>query len=225
MQDTIGEDSSGKLPWKPRVAGVMALLFGPLAGAFITYTNLRRLGQSRKATLTLRWSIAATLAAMVVLLYLPDQFTRIFGLGVEAAGAAVYPAIQQNDFAVWEQGHPQPQSASGWRSLGLALLGMVTFLGAAIGIGFGQGKLVQMYINRGNQLLDQKRFEEARREYKFAARIGPNDPLPHLGMGDSFADQQRWTDAVREYNAACELKSDDAAVLKICEAMDKVDKR
>jgi len=224
-QSTTGEVFSGKSPWKPHVAALMAFFFGPLAGAFITYANLRRLGQPQKANLTLRWSIAAILALVAVLFYVPNEFTRIFGLGIEAAGVAIYRAIQKDDFALWEQNHPNEQPASGWRSLGLAVLGIVAFLGMAIGVAFGQSKLVEMHFNRGSHLLDQKRFEEARQEYKLAARIDPNDPHPRLGIADSFADEQRWTDAGREYQAACRLKTDDEAVLKICEALKKTDQR
>jgi tetratricopeptide (TPR) repeat protein len=208
----------GKPPWKPRVAGVMVLLLGPLAGAFITYVNFKRLGQERKATLTLAWSIPAVLGIIVALIYLPDSLTRIVGLCVEGAGVAGYPAIQKDDFALWEKNHPQVQPASGWRSLGLAFLGLVAFFGLAIGIGFGQSKLEEVHINRANQLLDQKRFEEARKEYELAARIDPNDPVPHLGMGDSFTGEQKWEEAGREYKIACGMKSDSVDIEGICKS-------
>lgn len=210
-----------KPPWKPRVAGIAALLLGPLAGAFVTYVNLRRLGQERKAKVTLAWSMAAILAIIVVLIYLPDSLTRIVGLCVEGAGAAGYPAIQRDDFALWEKNHPQMTPASGWRSLGLAFLGLVTFLALAIGIGFGQSKLEEVHLNRGQQLLDQKRFAEARQEYQIAAQIDPEDPIPHLGMGDSFAGEQKFEEAGREYSIACGMKSGSVDIESICKSLVK----
>jgi len=224
MQVASFDCEPGKPPWKPWVAGVMSLLFGPLTGALVAYANFKRLAQPRKANLTLAWSIPATLAIIVALFYLPESFTRIFALCVQAAGVAGYSAIQKEDFALWEKNHPQVQPANGWRSLGLAFLGVVTFFVLAFGIGFGQSKLEEVHVNRGNQLLDQKRFEEARKEYKLAARIDPNDAVPHLGIGDSLAREQKWADAGREYDVACRLKSDSVDMRAICEAVDKVSK-
>src|SRR5260370_15905690 len=219
MQIASFDSEPGKPPWQPRVEGVVTLLLGPLAGALVTYVNFKRLGQERKANLTLAWSIPATLVIAAALLYLPDALTRVFGLCVEAAGVVGYPAIQKEDFALWEQSHQQVQPPSGWRSLGLTFLGLIAFFAFAFGIGFGQSKLEEVHINRGNQLLDQKRFEEARKEYKLAAKIDPNDPLPHLGMGDSLAGEQKWADASLEYKAACGLKSDSIHIKTVCEAL------
>lgn len=224
-QGIIAEGLPAKPPWKPHVAALMAFFFGPLAGVFVTYANLRRLGQPQKANQILRWSIVAIPVVILVLVYLPNQLMRPFGLGIEVAGAAVYRALQRDDFALWEQRHPGSQPASGWSSFGLAVLGIVAFVAVGLSAGFGQSKLVEVCMNRGNQLLDQKRFEEARKEYRLAARIDPSDPHPHFGMAASFAEQEKWADAGREYQAACRLKSDDDEVVKACKELEKPDRR
>ncbi len=115
----------GKLPWKPRVAGINGLIFGPVAAGLVAYVNFRRMGQPRKAKQILVGWIPAIVVLAAILLFIPVQITHGAALGLGVGCMLAFTNLQKSDFALWEQSHPQTRPANGWNSLGLGLLGLV----------------------------------------------------------------------------------------------------
>ena len=64
---------SAKQPWKPRVSGLIGLFCGPIAAGIVTYINLNRLGQPRKAKRTLGVTLLGSVILVIVLWFMPIE--------------------------------------------------------------------------------------------------------------------------------------------------------
>ncbi|MGH9530773.1 MAG: hypothetical protein ACRD2Q_00160 [Terriglobales bacterium] len=117
-----------KPPWKPRVAGIVGFVFGPMAGAITSFINLRRLGRRRRASLTLLFTAIGSVLFGAGMYWLPREFAGGVGRLVgHLVSPLLYPYLQANAFEKWEADHPGARSANGWLTIGWGLLGLVAF--------------------------------------------------------------------------------------------------
>jgi hypothetical protein len=100
-----------------------------MAAAIVSFINLRRLGQRKKATLTLALSVPACFLLFYALFALPDEVAKYLPRSlVPAITGALYAWLQNKDFDVWEAAHPEIPPANGWTTAGWGVLGLVTVL-------------------------------------------------------------------------------------------------
>lgn len=116
-----------KPPFRPQVAGRIAVFFGPVAGALVSVISLRRMGLPLKAKRTLRWTLLATAVLAAVLLATPDVYGRVIGLGAEISFYLFYPRLQQAEYAAWQSAHTDVEPSNGWRAVGWGIIGLVLF--------------------------------------------------------------------------------------------------
>ena len=118
-------------PWRPRVAGISAMFFGPVAGGLVCAINFKRMGQEKKARLTIICSLLFTLLFVALIDFvLPDNepLIRGIGLGVLVAGFVTFSNLQENDFETWSNQNQESKPANGWSSIGWGLLGLLVLL-------------------------------------------------------------------------------------------------
>jgi hypothetical protein len=59
--------------WRPKVSGYVALLLGPMAGAFVAAASFRNMGQPRKAQQTVFYTLLLCIAFLIpFLLGIPE---------------------------------------------------------------------------------------------------------------------------------------------------------
>lgn len=208
-------------PWKPRVAAIISGLFGPLAGALVSSANLKRLGEPRKAKQVLVYTALACIPLSVVLIRVPDEFGKIVGSIMQAAGAGIFFAVQRKEFAAWERaaqaaaaqmepGAKQPATASEWKAVGRGFLGMVALVAMIFAMGFAQSALVDQYVQRGDELMDAKMYVEAEREYQAALWIDPSAPVIHFSLMQLYGTQEKWDQAIASARAGLRAQPDNA---------------
>jgi Flp pilus assembly protein TadD len=199
------DQPSPKPPWKPKVSGVIAVLFGPLAGALVALVNLKRLGEGHKGRSVLGWTIAATVPLVAALIYLPGGVSKVVGLAVQGTGAGLFPWLQKRAFERWQQANPGAAHANEWKSAGWGLLGMVFSLVVFAAFLVGRDVVVQTLNQRGEQFELQEQFAEAEKQFRLAARLDPDDATAHLELGELFAKQEEWNAALAEYRIALRM--------------------
>jgi len=94
------------------------------------------MGQTRKATQTVLYTLAAFLPVLFTLFALIPAdagFKRIIGIAIEGAGFSVFPSVLRKDFLAWKAAHPgvhprNDYAAAGWGMLGLLLTLVLLFL-------------------------------------------------------------------------------------------------
>jgi hypothetical protein len=119
----------------PGVAGRIALFFGPIAGALVSVVSLRRTGHPLRARKILRWTLLVAAVLAVALILLPDGFGRLVGFAAEIAFYSVYPKLQDDEFADWQQANPGMLPSSGWGAMGWGVLGLLLFVVVTILVG------------------------------------------------------------------------------------------
>lgn len=207
----------GGLPWKPHVAAIMGFFFGPLAGALVTYANLKRLQQPHKAKLVLLYTPAASVVLLLPLFYLPEHAAEALGAGLNAGFAVLFVWLQKKEFDGWREKQEiileaggleleagglklEAVAASGWTALGWGLLGLAMFGGIVVGLAFGLDALVGHYLARGNALAAKKLYAEAEREYRTAVKLAPSDDVaPLASLAGLYIDQDRKEEAIAIY--------------------------
>ena len=113
-----------KAPWRPKVSGVIAFFFGPLAGAMVVASSLRRMAYPERAKKVILLALGMALVEGVVLFFVPDAFARVVALGAEVAFLLFFPVLMEKEFKEWQATHSDSPS-SGWRAIGLGLIGMI----------------------------------------------------------------------------------------------------
>jgi hypothetical protein len=116
-----------KRPFRPHVAGRIAVFFGPVAGALVSVISLRRMGLPLKAKRTLRWTLLATAVLAAVLLATPDVYGRVIGLGAEISFYLFYPRLQEVEYAAWQSANTDIEPSNGWGAVGWGIVGLVLF--------------------------------------------------------------------------------------------------
>ena len=144
---------SSYIPLRPRVSGVVGLLFGPLAAAIVSSNNLRRLGSPRRAN----WVLLATVLACLLIgfLYLPVRnyanqqvysanlfygfswFVLWIHIG-NLVSPFVYPILQWQKFEDWKAQEQHRPPANCWSVAFSAIIGFLLFypltlVGVAVG--------------------------------------------------------------------------------------------
>ena len=117
------------------------MFLGPLAGGFVCAVNFKRMGQKKKARMTLiSSSLITVLFVFLNDFVLPENMTlfRILYFGILIAGYVTFSNLQENDFENWAKANHGSTPSNGWSSIGWGLLGfailviIVTVLAAFI---------------------------------------------------------------------------------------------
>ncbi len=117
-----------KPPWTPRAIGVLGFVCGPMAAAIATFINLRRLGERRRASLTLFLTAVGSVAFGAVLYWLPRGAAELVGRFIgNLISPFLYPLLQKAAFEKWEAAHPGVAAANAWKAAGWGLLGLPAF--------------------------------------------------------------------------------------------------
>lgn len=121
-----------KAPWKPKVAGRIAFFFGPVAGALVASTSLRRMGYAQGARRVFQLALGIAVVEGVIFFFVPDTWTRLIGIGAEIAFLLTFPALMEKEFIEWQATHPNTKPSNGWNAIGWGFLGILGFF--AVGI-------------------------------------------------------------------------------------------
>jgi hypothetical protein len=127
--------AGSKPPWRPKVAGYVALVLGPMAGALVVGASFRSMGQPRKAQQTVFYTLLLSIAFLVpFLLLIPADapIKKIILLAVEGTGYSVFPSIVRQDYAKWKAANPGVKPRNDYGSIGWGVLGALLYI--AIGI-------------------------------------------------------------------------------------------
>jgi hypothetical protein len=114
-------------PWRPKVAGRIAFFFGPVAGALVVVSSLRRMGYQQAAKKVMLLALGATAAELGILFFIPEAMSRLVGFGAEIAFLLIFPVFMEHEFTEWQATHPSAIPSNGWKAIGWGLLGAVLF--------------------------------------------------------------------------------------------------
>jgi hypothetical protein len=118
-------------PWRPKVAGYVAFLLGPIAGALVAAASFRRMGQLEKAQKTLFYTLLLCIAFLVIfILGIPPDapIKKIIVLAVAGAGYSVFPSVIREDYVKWRTANPAAKPRNDWAAIGWGLLGLLIYL-------------------------------------------------------------------------------------------------
>lgn len=117
-----------KPPWRPKVAGVIAFFFGPVAGALVVAGSLRRMGYPDWAKKVMFLSLGLTVVEAAIFFFIPEEAWRAVAFAAEIAFLLVFPVFMEGLFNAWQAAHPDAHPSSGWSAIGWGLVGTVVFL-------------------------------------------------------------------------------------------------
>lgn len=123
--------AGNKPPWRPKVAGYVALILGPIAGALVAAASFRSMGQSRKAHQTMLYTLLFCIAFLVpFLLAIPAgaPINKIIVLAIEGAGYSVFPSIIREDYVKWKASNPGAKPRNDYTSIGWGVLGAIIYI-------------------------------------------------------------------------------------------------
>ena len=186
--------------YSPGCIGLVAFLAGPV-GAFILMTlNFWRLGKRRAAWMTIAVALFTVAALMAINFVLPDSMPwfmswLFIGLPVFVIQWASAKALQGSAYDAHVDAGGSP--GSGWAAAGIALLGIVLYLGVFIPVflaydffvdeGFGQ-KITyasgeEVYYAKGATEADARALGESLRQSGFFDGKGPKSVRVSLDGG------------------------------------------
>jgi len=118
-----------KAPWRPNDVGLIAFFFGPIAGALILASSLRRMGHrgSARKFVPLALVIAAVECAILAV-WIPLALNAFAGLGAEFAFLFIFPVFLKKQFSEWQSTHAGTVPSNGWNAIGWGLLGAFAFV-------------------------------------------------------------------------------------------------
>lgn len=134
--------AGNKPPWRPKVAGYVAVLLGPIAGAFVAAASFRSMGLTRKAQQTVFYTLLLSFAFLVpFILSIPDDapIKKIIVLAVHGAGYSVFPSIVREDYVKWKASNPGVKPRNDYASVGWGILGAITYVALAVLIAVFRG--------------------------------------------------------------------------------------
>ncbi len=118
-------------PWRPKVAGYVALILGPIAGALVAAASFRSMGQPRKAHQTMFYTLLLCIALLIpFILAIPAgaPIKKIMVLAIEGAGYSVFPSIIREDYMKWRASNPSVKPRNDYASIGWGVLGALIYL-------------------------------------------------------------------------------------------------
>jgi hypothetical protein len=115
-------------PWRPRVAGLIAFFFGPVGGALVVVSSLRRMGYQQRAKKVMLLALGAAVIEAAVFFFTPQHLTGLVGFCAEIAFLLVFPVFMEVEFNVWQETHPGARPCSGWSAIGWGLAGTILFV-------------------------------------------------------------------------------------------------
>ena len=121
--------AESKPPWRPKVAGVIAFFFGPIAGALVVAVSLRRMGYQDRAKKVMFLALGLTVLEGAMLFFLPGALP---GFAAEIAFLLFFPVLMEREFRKWQVAHPDAKPSGGWSAIGWGLVGIVLFLAIVI---------------------------------------------------------------------------------------------
>jgi hypothetical protein len=127
-----------KPPWRPKVAGYVALFLGPIAGAFVVAASFRSMGHPRKAHQTVLYTLLLCIAFLIpFLLGIPEgaPIKKIILLSVESAGYSAFPSVVRADYVKWKASNPGVKPRNDYASIGWGVLGALLYIAIGILIG------------------------------------------------------------------------------------------
>ena len=122
--------AGSKPPWRPKVSGYVALILGPLAGAFVAAASFRSMGQPRKGHQTVFYTLLLCIAFLLpFLLIIPADapIKKIILLAVEGAGYSVFPSVIRQDYVKWKASNPGVKPRNDYASIGWGVLGALMY--------------------------------------------------------------------------------------------------
>lgn len=128
-------------PWRPRVAGLIAFFFGPVGGALVVVTSLRRMGYHQRAGKIMLLALAAAAVVAAILFFIPETLAGLVGFGTEIAFLLFFPVLMEGEFNEWQATHPDASPSNGWRAIGWGLVGTVLYLLILVLVFFGLSAL------------------------------------------------------------------------------------
>jgi hypothetical protein len=129
--------AGNKPPWRPKVAGYVALILGPIAGALVAAASFRSMGQARKAHQTVFYTLLLCVALLIpFILGIPAgaPIKKIMVLAIEGAGYSVFPSIIREDYIKWKVSNPSVKPRNDYASIGWGVLGALIYLTIASSI-------------------------------------------------------------------------------------------
>jgi hypothetical protein len=127
-----------KPPWRPKVAGYVALLLGPMAGALVVAASFRSMGERSKAHQTVFYTLFLCIAFLIpFVLGIPADapIKKIILLAVEGAGFSVFPSIVRQDYVKWKAANPGVKPRNDYASIGWGVLGALLYIAIGTLIG------------------------------------------------------------------------------------------
>ena len=120
---------TAKAPWGPKAVGLISFFFGPIAGALVVATSLRRMGHQQSANKFVPLAlVVAAVECAILAIWIPLALNPFVGLGAEFAFLFIVPAFMKKQFSEWQAAHPSTVPSSGWNATGWGLLGGVIFI-------------------------------------------------------------------------------------------------
>ncbi len=105
---------------------------------------------------------------------------------------------------------PQGARRKRWPAPAAAMIGAILLGGLWLGNGLRRKSDVMPHYERGLELADQGKLDEAITEYRAAIRIKPDHAEAHYLLGVALAVQGKLDEAIAEYRAAIRIKPDHA---------------
>ena len=127
--------AGSKPPWRPKVAGYVALILGPMAGALVAAASFRSMGQPRKAQQTVFYTLSSCIAFLIpFVLGIPADapIKKIILLAVEGAGFSIFPSVLREDYVKWKATNPGVKPRNDYASIGWGLLGALLYVAMGV---------------------------------------------------------------------------------------------
>ena len=109
-----------KPPWRPKVAGAIAFFFGPIAGALVVASSLRRMGYQDRAKKVMFLALGLAVLEGAMLFFVPGALP---GFVAEIAFLLFFPDLMEREFRKWQAAHPDANPSGGWSAIGWGLVG------------------------------------------------------------------------------------------------------
>ena len=113
-------------PIRPIIAGLLGLLFTPMASMLITYVNLRRMGYKRKAQLVIRITVVVYYVYIIIFQHIHWTWRGPVSLAVFLLCLPfVFPNLQRKEYLAWKVANPDKKPESWVKGIKWGILGWI----------------------------------------------------------------------------------------------------